>query len=215
VGYDADSTHAHRIYWQDRSRVSVKRNIRFTSNTVTVHVPFHPTSTSTSTSTSNPKPSTPTQQMAVQTPASSSMSVTQQAAQQSASQPQTAPASSATTSSTNAPITAAPPAPPFATDSGEEEMPEDEDEVEQQLATPAPASATPAPASQGTRKSPCQLKPSQKLRDMQAALLAGDEEDFVFHVQHDSLIASAIQDIDSDPKTVIEARTCIRKTTLC
>src|SRR6266436_5737878 len=80
VGYDADSTHAHRIYWQDRSRVSVERNVRFTSNTVTIHVPFHSTSTSTSTSSSNPKPSTQSQQTAAQTPAISSTTVTQQAA---------------------------------------------------------------------------------------------------------------------------------------
>src|SRR6266403_4931620 len=44
VGYDADSTYTHRIYWQDRSHVSVERNVRFTSNTVTIRVPFHSTS---------------------------------------------------------------------------------------------------------------------------------------------------------------------------
>ena len=41
-----------------------------------------------------------------------------------------------------------------------------------------------------------------------AALLAEDEEDFVFHIDHDMLIASAIQDINSDPKSLTEAHSC-------
>jgi hypothetical protein len=35
VGFDGDSMHAHRIYWQDRNHVFVERDVRFTSNTVT------------------------------------------------------------------------------------------------------------------------------------------------------------------------------------
>jgi Integrase core domain len=31
VGYDEDSTHAHRIYWPDTHKISVERNIRFTT----------------------------------------------------------------------------------------------------------------------------------------------------------------------------------------
>ena len=48
MGLDSDNTHAHRIYWQDKKRVSVERNVRFTSNTVTgsVPVPF-PSNTTT------------------------------------------------------------------------------------------------------------------------------------------------------------------------
>jgi hypothetical protein len=38
-----------------------------------------------------------------------------------------------------------------------------------------------------------------------ATLLADDEEDFIFHVDHDMLIAFAIQDADSDPNSLAEA----------
>jgi hypothetical protein len=40
MGFDGDSTHAHRIYWQDKNRVSVERNVRFTSNIVTIRLPL-------------------------------------------------------------------------------------------------------------------------------------------------------------------------------
>ncbi len=40
----------------------------------------------------------------------------------------------------------------------------------------------------------------------QPPLLADDEEDFIYHLQHDMLIASAIQDRNVDPKTIGEAR---------
>ncbi len=37
VGYDADSTHAHCIYWLNKNSVSVECNIKFTSLTVTIY----------------------------------------------------------------------------------------------------------------------------------------------------------------------------------
>ena len=43
VGFDAESTHAHRIYWLDKGRISVERDIRFTSNIITVGTPPLPT----------------------------------------------------------------------------------------------------------------------------------------------------------------------------
>ncbi len=39
VGYDADSTHAHRIYWPNTKRISVERNVKFVPSTITVHSP--------------------------------------------------------------------------------------------------------------------------------------------------------------------------------
>ena len=36
VGYDSDSTHAHRIYWPETQKISVERDIKFTSDTVIV-----------------------------------------------------------------------------------------------------------------------------------------------------------------------------------
>jgi hypothetical protein len=44
VGYDKDSTHAHRIYFSDKNKVAVERNIKFAPTTVTVYTP--PTLTS-------------------------------------------------------------------------------------------------------------------------------------------------------------------------
>jgi hypothetical protein len=42
VGYDEDSTHAHRVYWPETHHVSVEHNIRFTSDSVTVPIPTPP-----------------------------------------------------------------------------------------------------------------------------------------------------------------------------
>jgi hypothetical protein len=36
VGYDGDSTHAYRIYWADKHKVSVKHNVKFVPSTTTV-----------------------------------------------------------------------------------------------------------------------------------------------------------------------------------
>jgi hypothetical protein len=117
VGFDGYSTHAHRIYWQDKNRVSIERNVRFTSNTVTVRIPLpFPSNTATSTQSQ----STPTY---LPTP----------------------PISKASTSTTTAPV---------ATDSGEEEMPdEDEAQVEEQLKTPE-QTAVPLPPSAPKKPAP-------------------------------------------------------------
>jgi hypothetical protein len=47
---------------------------------------------------------------------------------------------------------------------------------------------------------PCPLTAPERL----PTLLADDEEEVIFHVTHDALIVSAIQDTDSDPKSLIE-----------
>lgn len=39
VGYDTESPHAHRIYWPEKHSLLVKRDIRFTTDTVIVYVP--------------------------------------------------------------------------------------------------------------------------------------------------------------------------------
>ena len=40
VGYDEQSTHAHRIYWPEDRWISVERDVRFMSDSVTVHTPL-------------------------------------------------------------------------------------------------------------------------------------------------------------------------------
>jgi hypothetical protein len=39
VGYDKDSTHAHRIYFLDKNKVAVKRNVKFAPTTVAIRTP--------------------------------------------------------------------------------------------------------------------------------------------------------------------------------
>ena len=45
-------------------------------------------------------------------------------------------------------------------------------------------------------------------RSRTAVILADDEEDFMFHINHDMLIVSAIQDTDNDPKLLIGVLSC-------
>jgi hypothetical protein len=39
VGYDADSTHAHCIYWPEQRRITMERNIKFKPYTITIQIP--------------------------------------------------------------------------------------------------------------------------------------------------------------------------------
>jgi len=39
VGFDRDSTHAHRVYWPGQQRVTVERDLKFVPTTVTVYSP--------------------------------------------------------------------------------------------------------------------------------------------------------------------------------
>jgi len=39
VGYDKDSTHAHRIYWPNKHRVAVERDVKFMPLAATVDIP--------------------------------------------------------------------------------------------------------------------------------------------------------------------------------
>ena len=39
VGYDKDSTHAHRIHFSDKNKVAIERNVKFAPTTVTIHAP--------------------------------------------------------------------------------------------------------------------------------------------------------------------------------
>src|SRR5713226_6887211 len=116
VGFDTNSTHAHRVYWQGKNSVSVERNIKFSPATVTI--PSLP-------------PNTPNY-----TPPAGMAEEGQGPAipitlQQAAALLPTPPISIAT----NMPISAPPstlmpvhlPQPPPATNSGEEELPDEDD----------------------------------------------------------------------------------------
>ena len=45
VGFDADSTHTHRIYWPGSNKISVERNVKFIPTTVIVQAPPLPSYT--------------------------------------------------------------------------------------------------------------------------------------------------------------------------
>jgi transposase InsO family protein len=230
VGFDSDSTHAHRVYWQGKNRVSVERDVRFVSTSVIVHIPFHPlpahipTSTTTTATPLSALP-TSTQVTFLPTPPVSTI---------------TPPQVQVTT-----------PNVPTATDSGEEELPDEEDKSPGRSTVislsnqPTPESS-PAPANSGTRKTTRVSIPSLKAREVQAvkdaqaatkksqitkasssktkktpitnafrgyhpdyegtpptALLVNDEQTYVFHTEFDSLTTT---DISSDPKSLAEAR---------
>ena len=125
VGFDRESTHAHCIYWPDKRHVSVERNIKFVSATVTVY---------------SPCPSIPL--------------ATPQPQEQKAPQSVTPIRCVTTLKPPSIPTSTSAPQTPhlFATDSGEEEMPEKEDDiVSPPTSVPAPfLASTPAPPSRPT-----------------------------------------------------------------
>jgi len=100
VGFDQESTHAHRdrVYWPDKHRISVERNIKFVPTMATVYSPCPRVPSS------GPKPQPP---------------VTPQPAP--VISPPTAPTQQSP-APTSTPTPQVPP--PTSTDSGEEEMPE-------------------------------------------------------------------------------------------
>ena len=134
MGYNADSTHAHRIYWLQKRLVSVKQNVKFTGDAGTIPISI-PHDITTGTTPALPVPVQITHAPLHPLP-----------------EPVPAPAQ----------VTSPPPQPPPVTSSSEEEM--DDEEVDSQLqATPAPrkgkAARTPL-ATPATRHS-AQLRTKQ------------------------------------------------------
>ena len=160
VGFDNDSTHAHRVYWQGKNRVSVERNVRFASNSVIVHIPSLPFPNHIPTS--------------IAAPSSTLPALTQV---QPASQLPTPPVSTAAPPQVQAEPSVAPSNIPTATDSGEEEIPDEEDKSPNRstiippLTSVSPESApesAPAPPTAGTRRTTRVSIPSLKAREVQA-----------------------------------------------
>jgi len=158
VGFDIDSPHAHRIYWLHKNSVSMERNIKFTSPTTTVT--FYPGAPRAITLPAAAPPALPP---APPPAALRPLTVPQVMCRPSPSVPRAMPPA---TPSLPPPVTALQPQtpthPPFATDSREEEMPEEE---EPPTPTPAPhrkgkAKAKSALPPQPTRKSTRTSKPS-------------------------------------------------------
>ena len=38
IGYDKESPHAHRIYWPEKHSITVERDVKLTTDTVTVYM---------------------------------------------------------------------------------------------------------------------------------------------------------------------------------
>jgi hypothetical protein len=56
VGHDSDSPHAHCIYWPDKHSISVERNIKFISDSVTIYTQSSSCETNTTLGTSSAQP---------------------------------------------------------------------------------------------------------------------------------------------------------------
>jgi hypothetical protein len=225
VGFDVNSTHAHRVYWPQKGTVTVERNIRLTSPTVTLRLPFIP-----------------------------------------------APSRGAAPSQGSSTSNGAPPAPPAAdapapaegqgvpqpcTDSGEEEIPDEEEQSESLSDPPANASAPDPQIARLPKKVRLLLgaeppRRSERLKDRAQRMAQGDgsangstgggdaspsppgglqvwhpyrqgaaasasvfiddadfpepPEDCAFYAGFDDVVAAAVQDTVGDPRSLSEAR---------
>ena len=229
VGYDADSTHAHRIYWPGKNVVSVERNVKFVPTSVITRSP-------------PPSYTTATAPAAQQPPA----------APQPPPAPPFAPPAPFIPPAPYAPYPPLPPSPPappaafmppaqpvFRAPSpiitalpphipGEFPEPvappstpttltyEEEDEVEETItprrvgaiAGPSGQQQQPATAAQPLRRSGRLRQPSGYQRRLAAGEGTTGEEivDYAYLAGFDDMIAAAIVDADNDPKTLAEAR---------
>ena len=157
VGFDSDSTHAHRVYWPGKNSVSVERNIKFPPAIATITFPtttpslFSPTPITAAPT----QPLTLTTQQAAATLPTPPTSVVIPAPAPSIITPTETPNARASPLNTSLQTT------PTATDSGEEELPDENEEPATPKKAPAstPAKTTPqapkkkTPAPPPTRKS--------------------------------------------------------------
>jgi transposase InsO family protein len=206
VGYDADSTHAHRIYWPNTKRISVECDIKFVSPLIVVHTlpPSYMSAVMPPTAQPAPAPAAlqPQQQPApvpAPTPAQPphTPAITRPRPIQ---QPPPAP-HRPRVSTTIRPLTPPSPLPPL--------TPSDKSEEEQ-----APAPSTPAPPRmsfadmQILRRSGHILVASSWRRQLEAGEGTTGEEysDYVFSAAFDDIIMAAILDAEVNPKSLAEAQ---------
>ena len=135
VGYDQDSMHAHQVYWPNKHCISVEQNIKFVPVMVTVH---------------SPRLKVPPSLLALPAMPQTQPSMT-------LSQRATPSLLSTSDKSLTPTATSVPLAPiPTATSSGEEEMPEVEDDDEEAIPTPSALVSRPTIGSQLKQKVPVQ-----------------------------------------------------------
>ena len=163
VGFDSDSTHAHRVYWPGKNSVSVERNIKFAPATATITLSSPtpmPTISPTPTAVPAPQPLTMTTQQAAATLPTPPTSVIIPAPTPSIITPTTTP--NPHTSSLKTILQT----PASATDSGEEEMPDDDEEPTTPKKAPAPlpmkTTAPQAPKKKTPVPAPAPPQPTRK-----------------------------------------------------
>ena len=191
VGYDADSTHAHRVYWPGKNSITVERNVKFVSPTIIVSTQ-PPSYASTIAPTQAPSPPAPPQP-----PPPAPIPPAQPLAPLGAPGPVFYP-----------PPDTSPGAPP-PTPTVETRNLEDENEVEQTI-TPRRIVVPVLPPSPG---------PSQPRRSGRTSHVPGhyrqlagengdnaEHLDYVFLAGYDDIIAEAIDEMSVDPKSLAEAR---------
>ena len=214
VGYDSESTHAHRIYWPGRNSISVERNIKFVPMTVAIYTPppsydmaTAPTPSSQTTATIAPQTFMPTPQSSAPT----AIKPTRLAPVVVTPRPTF---TRRATISTQAPDTSSelPPAhPPEPALFPSESEGEADDEGEQ-----APSQTPQAPKKKGkqredfpepTRKSQRIPKLSDYMRRLDAGEgTTGEYLDSVFSAEIVDFVAAAIQQADGSPQSIAEAQ---------
>jgi transposase InsO family protein len=201
VGYNADSTHAHRIYWPSTKHTSVECNVKFVSPSITVH-----SSPPSYTSATQPAAPQPALAQATPQPSSSSAPPAQPprtpvvTRSKSIQQPPPAPHRPGV-STTIRPATPPSPLQPL--------TPSDQSEEEH-----APAPSTPVPPRmsfvdmQIPRRSGRIPVASAWRRQLEAGEGTMGEEysDYVFSAAFDNIITAAILDVEVDPKSLAEAQ---------
>jgi hypothetical protein len=204
VGYDAESTHAHRIYWPDTKHISIECNIKFVPPAVAMHSPPPsyklaiapaPQCTAAPQHPALPRPPPPAQpepppqqlqapppHRAVAQPAPGPSTLTLPPADvPSPASSLTSPPSTPTQRERDFQVPGAPKKPTLG------------EQLSKLHITP--------------RRTLRQPQPSAQIRRLQAGEgTTGKELDYVFSAGFDDIIAAAIQDMDADPKTLAQAQ---------
>ncbi len=190
VGYDANSMHAHHVYWPDTKRVSVECNVKFVSPTITVHSP--PPSYTTATA-----PATARGTAAPQPPQAPPAPAPAPPTLPPAQLPPPVPGRPGSAPPLTTPSLLPPAVLPLPAQPPSEGASQEEQEVTRLIKPTQP-----------TRKSTRVTKPSQYLRRLEAGEGTTGEEmaDYVFSADFDNLIAKAIMDAEADPRTLAEAQ---------
>jgi hypothetical protein len=218
VGYDADSTHAHRIYWPSTKRISVERDVKFVSSFITVHTPPPSYSSATLPVTTQPAPTPPASKAQLPTAPLVPTPVAQQTSSPSAphappprtpiitrsrtiQQPPPAPRRPGV-STTIRPHTPPSPLPPLTPSE-----PSEEEHAPVVPSTPAPPRMSFADIQVPRRSARIPIASAWR-RQLEAGEGTEGEEysDYVFSAAFDDIITAAFLDAEIDPKSLAEAQ---------